>query len=83
MNTREAIKEIMDYSKNNNVDINMAYIKLNHAIATGEKNNISKKELEQAHKFIAYNYNLAVDKYKGILSDEDNEKYEKELKEYE
>ena len=60
MKTKEAVNELMDFAKAQEKDIQNAYSRMRHMIKTGELDNITVAEVDDAYEFIKRNYTAVV-----------------------
>lgn len=75
MKLRQAVEKIMDFAKENECDVNLAFVKMAHLINTGKMTDITGAELDNANRFLKVHYDEAVAARKGKSLD----KYQKAL----
>lgn len=61
MKLKEAVNAVMDFSKAQEKDIHNSYARMSHMVKTGELDNITQYELDEAKAFIDANYDVVVE----------------------
>lgn len=61
MTVKEAVNAVMDFSKAQGKDIHNSYARMSHMVKTGELDNLTQYELDEARAFIAAYYDIIVE----------------------
>lgn len=61
MKLKEAVNAVMDFAKAQEKDIHNSYARMSHMVKTGELDNITQYELDEAKAFIDVYYDVVVE----------------------